>query len=212
MPYDGNDPAFSGVFHRLQQGKDVKEAYYDVFVPRRKDTLQHRKDYYKGIIPAVLELDGQCSRIEVQGQTFRRFPNVSAAFVEWMGNGMDFLHIHRSEDSRFRVYIPADLRHVADIVRVLWRTRSLTGFKIAGYDDAHNRTDVIVAWVKEISGVHFIGHSVPPSWLRGMRPPGSTMIKRGCLIGYSEEVPGTSMGTEITEDLERLVSQQSADS
>jgi hypothetical protein len=127
---------------------------------------------------------------------------VQNAFKKWTGLGMAFLHIHRSEDSKYRVYIPADLRRVGGIASLLWgKTPDLTGFKLAGYDDADNRSDVIVAWVKTMAGVRFIAANTPTSWLHGMRPPGSSIIERGCLIGYSDEVAGSSVGTEVKEDL-----------
>ena len=187
---------------------DPNDAYYDVFRPNRRKTIG-RAEYYKGIMPVIEGLEGPFSRITYQeGSDFHEYQPTRGlnaivhAFLRWYGNGMAFLHIYRRNDSSYRVYIPADLRHVADIVNVLWRkTPSLTGFKIAGYEDADNRSDVIVAWVAAMDGVQSIGHGIATSWLHGMRPPGSTMIARGCQIGYSDEVKGSSVGTEVTRDL-----------
>ena len=107
----------------------------------------------------------------------------------------------KSEGAAYRVYIPADLRKIGDVIAVVWKTPTLTGFKVAGYLDADNRSDVMVAWVKEKVGVEHIAEHLTSDMLHGMRPPGSEIIKNGCLIGYSTEVPDSSVGTEVLRDL-----------
>jgi hypothetical protein len=176
------------------------DAYYDVVQPNRCRTIIST-NYYNAIRPNVLGLTGPFSLIEVQGVTFVPYSTLTAGFDAWMPEGMDFLHIHRAEGSKFRVYIPADMRHISDIISVLWDTPSLTGFKVAGYDDANNRSDVMIGWVVFRKDVESIARRIPSGWLHGMRPPGSTIISMGCLIGYSEEVSGSSMGTEVVRDL-----------
>lgn len=199
MPYDENDPALAAVEKRLKV-MGASDAYYEVFSPNRNKTIA-RTAYYTGLRSTVVGLKGPFSRLEVQGDTFVPYGTPADAFDAWALTDWDFLHIHRAADSKWRVYIPADLRHIADIVTVLWAAPSLTGFKIASYYDANNRSDVMIGWVVQKDDVDRIAGNIPSEWLHGMRPPGSTIIRMGCLIGYSEEVSGSSMGTEVVRDL-----------
>lgn len=199
MPYDKNDPALAAVKDRLKK-MGAQDAYYDVFGPKRNETITKEK-YDRAVMAAVEKLGSIFSRIQVQGEVWSNFSTPKEAAKEWEKGGWDFLHIHKSEDSAYRVYIPADLRKISEVIKIVWETPLLTGFKVAGYADANNRSDVIVAWVKEMVGVEYIAKRVTPDMLHGMRPPGSEIVYMGCLIGYSREVPGSSVGTEVTRDL-----------
>lgn len=203
MPFDANDPALAAVENRLRRGMGGTDAYYDVFQPRRGLTITQR-DYCANIRPHVVGLAGPFTRTEVQGDTFVPYTSPAAAFDAWARTDWDFLHIHRGAIARYRVYIPADLRHVGAIVDVLWAVPSLTGFKIAAYADANNRSDVMIGWVLLEHHVAAIADSIPTNWLHGMRPPGSSIIRMGCQIGYSQEVQGSSVGTEVVHWLNRI--------
>ena len=201
MPFDPRDPALKAVENRLRLGMDASDAYYDVFQPRRGLTIA-APAYYQQTRAAVVALTGPFSRLEVQqGNVFQSYAYTDAACDAWSPQPWAFLHIHKADTSNFRVYIPADLRHVGDIVQVLWSTPGLTGFKVAGYDDANNRTDVMIAWVAHMTAAETIAESVPSDWLHGMRPPGSDIIRPGSQIGYSREVAGSSMGSEVIASL-----------
>ncbi len=203
MPYDKRDPALAYVKKQIDQGVHPQDAYYDIFKPNRNKTISE-SDYNSAVVKAVSALKGTFSRCEVQGETWDKYSTPREAATNWATTGgWDFLHIHRADDAAYRVYIPADLRCIGDIISIIWDTPGLTGFKVAGYTDANNRSDVIVAWVKSLTAVNYIASYITSDMLHGMRPPGSSIIKVGCLIGYSQEVKGSSVGTEVVRDLTR---------
>lgn len=202
MPYDKNDPALGAVNKRFNAGMNALDAYYDVMAPNRSKTIK-KQAYNDAVIKAVNGLDGTFDRCKVQSSTaWSSFNTPKEAASTWSkSGGYDFLHIHKSKGSKYRVYIPADLRKIGEIINILWAIPSLTGFKVAGYDDANNRSDVIIGWINNIAGTNHIEAKISNSMLHGMRPPGSSIIKSGCLMGYSKEVPGSSVGTEVSRDL-----------
>lgn len=205
MPYNQNDPAISSVEARMKQGTGASEAYYDAFSPNRNNTIG-KQEFNTAVIAAVKKLKGNFSRCQVQSDIFKSFSTPAQAATAWSRTeGWNFLHIHKAKGAKFRVYIPTDLRHIADIIAIIWATPSLTGFKVAGYSDANNRSDVVIAWVTELRGVEFIARRIDSEMLHGMRPPGTSIIRSGCLMGYSEEVSGSSVGTEVKQDLSKKI-------
>lgn len=202
MPYDKNDPALSAVESRLKSGMGAQDAYYDVFTPNRRKTIGEQQ-YKNSVATAVKKLKGNFSRCQVQADTWISYETPSAAAEAWKttGGGFDFLHIHKAGKAKYRVYIPADLRKVEQVISIIWSTPNLTGFKVAGYQDANNRSDVLIAWVIDKPAVEYLANNITSDMLHGMRPPGSSIIKMGCQLGYSEEVEGSSVGTEVTRDL-----------
>jgi hypothetical protein len=200
MPYNKFDPAIEVVKRRLVMG-NPSAAYYEVFAPNRNRTIT-RINYDNSVLQAVNALPGPFARCEVQGNLWIGFANPNLAAAAWAtSNGWAFLHLHTAGVAMFRVYIPADLRRMEDIIEVLSLTPGLTGFKIAGYMDANNRSDVLIAWVAGPVGVFHIANNISNDMLHGMRPPGSSIIMHGCLIGYSREIPGSSVGMEVIQDL-----------
>ena len=201
MPYNTSDPALGAVKAGIAAGADPQDAYYDVFKPNRNKTIDQGA-YGDAVAGAVARLGSSFSRIQVQGDRWTDYATPVEAARAWKaGGGYDFLHIHKGDGAAFRVYIPADLRRIAAVIATVWQAPSLTGFKVAGYLDADNRSDVIVAWVKTKVGVEHIADSLPDDALHGMRPPGSDIVRMGCLVGVSREVLGSSVGTEVVRDL-----------
>lgn len=120
-------------------------------------------------------------------------------------NGQDFIHFIRTNvASTTRLYIPAHLSHVNHFINALWRLPALTGFKIAGFDDAQDRSDVIVVWFQHTQhaqavGAHF--DRVLAQYFSGVYPPGTHRCSAAELCGWSVEQQRFSVGSESTRYL-----------
>ncbi len=87
--------------------------------------------------------------------------NDVARTMEANGNGYDFIHFRRVDMSaQTRLYIPAHLAHVDEFFNALWQLSGLTGFKIAGFKDAQDRSDVIVAWFQHSMHAQAVGAKI----------------------------------------------------
>ena len=138
--------------------ENIKEVYYTAGGANRRGQITRRA--YAQLVEATMSNQpNQPIRVLQQTAGIHTISiNDVARTMEANGNGYDFIHFRRVDMSaQTRLYIPAHLAHVDEFFNALWQLSGLTGFKIAGFKDAQDRSDVIVAWFQHSMHAQAVG-------------------------------------------------------
>ncbi|MCP4106700.1 MAG: hypothetical protein GY749_14370 [Desulfobacteraceae bacterium] len=121
-------------------------------------------------------------------------------------NGYGFLHVDGGAPSIGRLYIPCRLDYVDVIIAHILQNKSNTGvvgFKVAAYNDAMYRLEVLVVWTITVGNAREYGAHIDQTQaaLFGGPPIGVYPCSAANLCGWAIERPHRSVGMDVRGDL-----------
>ena len=210
-----SDPRYNAIQQRMlalgaQSGtiskSTIRKLYYQGGGANR--TGQTTVQNYSRMVQDVMQRQNTLP-VQVIRQTSQQWLDIALNEVAatMASTPMAFIHFRRVNgvSKKTRLYIPANLARVDIFMDALWSLDGLTGLKVAGFEDAQNRSDVIVAWFQHSQHAKAVGAEFDRicdnNCFSGVYPPGSRPCSGAGRCGWSIEEEGFSVGTESTEYL-----------
>ena len=222
--YDKNDPRVRELATRIKViireeqwseldrvFENIRDLYYSkVDVSGRKEGINETA-YHSSICAALPKLLPSPVRFKYQCDYKGFFEPIEANDVAALlkYDSYSFIHVIKTNAQQTaRLYIPSTLKDVATCVARLWGMQGLTGLKIAGYEEAIDRADDVVAWFTTVDLAKTAGSIIDRSiTFEGDRPVGSFQCSPGGRCGWANE-HGSSVGTDVSIDLFALYGEE----